>query len=98
MPLSTAQDSKTIPQIEANAVFCHNEFGIRAGLPTFSRHFIHPQNAGIIAPATQRRAMFWALWMLVGLLVIILYQSISVSIKYISISRVRLERETYAKT
>jgi hypothetical protein len=59
-------------QTEAKAVFFHREFGIKAGLPFFSRQFIQVQNAGIMIPAAQSKATFSGVLMLDGLSVTVL--------------------------
>jgi hypothetical protein len=58
VPFRTAHESRTITQIEANAVFFHRELGIRADFPFFSRQLIQPKKAGIIAVAAHNKAMF----------------------------------------
>lgn len=60
VPFNTAQDKRTITQIEAKAVFFHNEFGIKDDFPFFSRQLIQPRNAGIMAAAAQSKTMFSA--------------------------------------
>lgn len=72
IPFKTAQDSRTIIQTEAKAVFFHREFGIKAGLPFFSRQFIQIQNTGIIIPAAQSKTIFSGVLMLDGLSVMVL--------------------------
>ena len=72
MPFRTAQDRRTMTQIDVNALFFHKEFGIKADFPFFSRQFIQPKKAGIIALAVQSKAMFSAWWMLDGLSVMTL--------------------------
>lgn len=72
VPFNTAQEMRTITQIDAKAVFFHKVFGIKADLPAFSRKLIQPKNAGIMAPATQIKAMFSAWCMFDGLSVMAL--------------------------
>lgn len=45
---------------DANAVFFHKLFGIKADLPLLSRQFIQPKKAGIMTPAAQSKTMFSA--------------------------------------
>jgi hypothetical protein len=72
VPFKTAHVRRTIKQIDANAVFFHNEFGISADFPFFSLQLIQLMNAGIQAAAMHMRAMFSAWWMLAGLSVMTL--------------------------
>jgi hypothetical protein len=72
VPFRTAQERRTITQIDAKAVFFHREFGIKADLPFFSRQLIQAKKAGIIAEAAHNKAMFSGWCILEGLSVMTL--------------------------
>ena len=67
MPLRTAQESMTVVQMDAKAGFFQSEFGIRAGLPSFSWRPTQSMNVGTEAREIVRRAIvegsrMWDRW------------------------------------